>query len=75
VTYTLSKKKIPGNGAKNLLTDWQVHQFVQVVIKMVRPSIVSIWNFLYFNDAYSVYKQFLVEVAHACHQVNYNNFS
>ena len=62
------------------LDDWQVHQFVQVVIKTVRPSIVSKGNFLYFNDTYSVCKQFLVEVkwneaAHSCHQVNYNNFS
>jgi len=39
------------------LDDWQVHQFVQVVIKTVRPSIVSTGNLLYFDDPCSVCKQ------------------
>jgi len=58
VTYTSSKKKFFGNGVKNLLDDWQVHQFVQVVIKTVRQSIVSTGNLLYLNDAYSICNQF-----------------
>ena len=43
-------------------THWQVHQFIQVVIKTVRSSIVSTGNFLYFNDTYSVSKQVIIGV-------------
>jgi len=43
---------------KNVLTEWQIYQFAQIVIKTISLSIVSTWNLFYLDVVYSVCKHF-----------------